>query len=123
MPGRDTISGTICARNSDTSGGNETYYLNLCGKGGKTDWSATYAGTTSSLGSPAVAQAQVGDKVIIQVQKTIVGQQDLDMVSFSDTSHAPAAVPSPSAPASTKAVVRPPGGNAGNRVPVMAGMS
>lgn len=104
-----TVTGTICAKAADISGGTETYYLNLCGKNGKTDWSATYAGSTSALSGPAVAQAQTGDRVIIQVQKTTAGQApSLDMASFSDTSHgyytAPEAPPA-SAPASTKSAV------------------
>jgi hypothetical protein len=80
-----TRTGTVCGKASDTSGGNETYYLTLCGPGGKPDYAVVYTGT-SQLG-PAIVLAQPGDPVTLTVNKFTAAASSQQIGAFSDARH------------------------------------
>lgn len=94
-----TVSGTLCGKASDVSGGNQTYYLTLCGTGGKPDNSRVYT-ATSGVG-PAVVLAQPGDKVVLKVLKATASNSQQQVQGFSDDQHpvGQGAAPAPAAPA------------------------
>jgi hypothetical protein len=101
------VTGTLCGKASDVSGGNQTYYLTLCGADGKPDTSKVYTGT-STVG-PGLVLSQPGDKVVLKVLKATASNSQQQIQGFSDTQHpvgqggsvpapaasAPPAVPSP----------------------------
>lgn len=91
-----TVTGTVCAKNSDTSGGNTTYYITMCTAAGKPDNSVVYTGQSANLGAPIVLSAP-GDHVILKVAKYTATAAQQQIQSFSDAQHPLAGVrPSPS---------------------------
>jgi hypothetical protein len=81
-----TVTGKICEKDSDTAGGNETYYVTLCGAGGKPDFSRVYTGTSGSTG-PALVLARTGDDVTFKVLKVTSGTAQQQIQGFSDKQH------------------------------------
>lgn len=81
-----TVTGNICEKDSDTAGGNETYYVTLCGAGGKPDFTRLYTGTSSSAG-PALVLARTGDAVVLKVLKVTSGTAQQQIQGFSDAQH------------------------------------
>jgi hypothetical protein len=79
-----TVAGTICEKDVDP-GSVATYYITLCGTGGKPDFTRVYNGT-SSLG-PAIVLAHQGDPVLLKVNKFTAAASDQQIVSFSDARH------------------------------------
>jgi hypothetical protein len=80
-----TISGKLCAKASDVSGGNTAYYLTLCGAGGKPDYSKVYTGTSAS--GPALVLAQPGDDIVMKVLKATASNSQQQVQGFSDRQH------------------------------------
>lgn len=81
-----TVTGRICAKDGDISGGTETYYITLCGAGGKPDFTRLYTGTSSSAG-PALVLARTGDDVVLKVLKVTSGTAQQQIQGFSDSQH------------------------------------
>jgi hypothetical protein len=80
-----TITGKICEKDPDTSGGNTTYYVTLCGAGGKPDFTRVYTGTSAA--GPAIVLAHAGDDVVLKVIKVTASQTQQQIQSFSDAQH------------------------------------
>jgi hypothetical protein len=103
------VTGTLCGKASDVSGGNQTYYLTLCGAGGKPDTSKVYTGT--SQGNPAIVLAQPGDKVVLKVLKATASNSQQQIQGFSDAEHPVgqdgSSVPAPTSPAAATPVPSP----------------
>jgi hypothetical protein len=81
-----TVTGKICEKDADTAGGNETYYITLCGAGGKPDFTRLYTGTSGSAG-PALVLARTGDDVALKVFKVTSGTAQQQIQGFSDKQH------------------------------------
>jgi hypothetical protein len=102
-----TVAGTLCGKASDVSGGNQVYYLTLCGAGGKPDNSRVYMATSAT--GPAVVLSQPGDKVVLRVLKATASNSQQQVQGFSDAQHpvgngsGPAPAPSGSASAAQSA--------------------
>ena len=80
-----TVSGKLCGKTPDVSGGNTVYYLTLCGAGGKPDNSKVYTGTSST--GPAIVLAQPGDDVVLRVLKVAASNSQQQVQGFSDAQH------------------------------------
>jgi hypothetical protein len=80
-----TVSGKLCGKTPDVSGGNTVYYLTLCGAGGKPDYSRVYTGTSST--GPAIVLAQPGDDVVLKVLKVTASNSQQQVQGFSDAQH------------------------------------
>ena len=79
-----TVSGTLCQKDVDP-GAQATYYLTLCGAGGKPDYSRVYTGT-SAVG-PAIVLARAGDPVVMKVLKVTASNSQQQVQGFSDARH------------------------------------
>ena len=79
-----TVTGTLCEKDVDP-GTPATYYLTLCGAGGKPDFSRVYTGT-SSVG-PAIVLAHAGDAVTFRVLKVNASNSQQQVQGFSDKQH------------------------------------
>lgn len=91
-----TITGVICAKDPDTSGGNETYYITLCLPGSsKPDTEVVYTGQ-SAVDGAAIVLAKPGDHVTMTVATYTAGAASQQIQSFSDAQH-PLGGPSASA--------------------------
>jgi hypothetical protein len=80
-----TVTGTIASIRTPVSGGNTTFYITMNGANGKPDYFRVYTGT-SALGA-AVAEADPGDHVIMQVLKVTQNDAQQTIQSFSDAQH------------------------------------
>jgi hypothetical protein len=79
------VTGKLCQKDTDVSGGTSTYYLTLCGEGGKPDYSRVYTGTSAS--GPAIVLAQAGDDITIKVLKVTASSSQQQVQSFADKQH------------------------------------
>jgi hypothetical protein len=79
-----TVSGTLCEKDVDP-GAQATYYLTLCGAGGKSDFTRVYTGT-SAVG-PAIVLAHAGDPVVMKVFKATASNSQQQIQGFSDPRH------------------------------------
>jgi hypothetical protein len=82
-----TVTGTVCQVNTDTAGGNTTYYLTLCGADRKPDYAKVYTGTSGGNG-PAIVLAQKGDDVTLRVLAVTAKASSQQIEGFSDQQHA-----------------------------------
>jgi hypothetical protein len=80
-----TVAGTLCGKASDVSGGNQVYYLTLCGASGKPDNSKVFTATSAT--GPAVVLSQPGDKVVLKVLKATASNSQQQVQGFSDAQH------------------------------------
>ena len=78
------VSGTLCEKDVDP-GAQATYYLTLCGAGGKPDFTRVYTGT-SAVG-PAIVLAHAGDPVVMKVFKATASNSQQQIQGFSDPRH------------------------------------
>jgi hypothetical protein len=79
-----TVTGTLCEKDVDP-GAQATYYLTLCGAGGKPDYTRVYTGT-SAVG-PAIVLARAGDPVVMKVFKATASNSQQQVQGFSDARH------------------------------------
>lgn len=80
-----TVSGKLCEKDVDP-GTPATYYLTLCGAGGKPDFTRVYTGTSASAG-PAIVLAHAGDDIVIRVFKATASNSQQQVQGFSDRQH------------------------------------
>jgi len=79
------VTGKLCEKDPDTSGGNTVYYLTLCGAGGKPDYTRVYTGTSAA--GPAIVLAKAGDAVTFRVLRVTAGNSQQQVQSFADAQH------------------------------------
>lgn len=83
-----TVTGKLCEKDVDP-GSPATYYLTLCGPGGKPDFSRVYTGT-SGVG-PAIVLAHAGDDLTLRVLHATASSSQQQIQGFSDKQHPVAA--------------------------------
>jgi hypothetical protein len=79
------VTGKICEKDVDP-GTVATYYITLCGAGGKPDFTRVYTGTSSGAG-PAIVLAHAGDDVVLKVLKVTASTSQQQIQGFSDKQH------------------------------------